>query len=96
MMVQHEDRRVTLAQISKRDGRILAEIDLGRDKEPVYQVDDISSFVFYNPSGLRRRGLSVLAGARRGRAPVAARSAGFRLAPRPARCIDAARGAAFA
>ncbi len=49
MMVQHEDRRVTLAQIGKRDGKVLAEIDLGRDKEPVYQVDDISSQVFYNP-----------------------------------------------
>jgi outer membrane protein assembly factor BamB len=58
MMVQHDDRRVALAQISKRDGRILAEIDLGRDKEPVYQVDDVSSFVFYKPAD------SVLAGYR--------------------------------
>jgi outer membrane protein assembly factor BamB len=58
MMVQHDDRRVALAQVSKRDGRILAEIDLGRDKEPVYQVDDVSSFVFYQPAD------SVLAGYR--------------------------------
>ena len=58
MMVQHEDRRVVLAQVSKRDGRILAEIDLARDKEPVYQVDDISSFVYYN------RTESVVAGYR--------------------------------
>jgi outer membrane protein assembly factor BamB len=50
MMIQHEDRRVALAQISKRDGRILSEIDLARDKEPVYQVDDIWSFVFYKPA----------------------------------------------
>ncbi len=50
MMVQHDDRRVALAQVSKRDGRILAEIDLHRDKEPVYQVDDISSFVYYQPA----------------------------------------------
>jgi outer membrane protein assembly factor BamB len=50
MMVQHDDRRVTLTQVSKRDGSVLAEIDLGRDKEPVYQVDDISSFVFYKPA----------------------------------------------
>jgi hypothetical protein len=48
MMVQHDDRRIVLAQVSKRDGRILAEIELGRDKEPVYQVDDVGSFVFYN------------------------------------------------
>ena len=58
MLVQHEDRRVALAQISKRDGGILGEIDLARDKEPVYQVDDISSFVFYKPAD------SVVAGYR--------------------------------
>jgi outer membrane protein assembly factor BamB len=58
MMVQHEDRRVALAQVSKRDGRILGEIDLGRDKEPAYQVDDVSSSVFYRPAD------SVLAGYR--------------------------------
>jgi hypothetical protein len=50
MLLQHEDRRVALAQVSKRDGRILSEIDLNRDKEPEYQVDDVSSFVFYKPS----------------------------------------------
>jgi outer membrane protein assembly factor BamB len=58
MMVQHEDRRIALAQISKRDGRILSEIDLGRDKEPAYQVDDVSSSVFYRPAD------SVVAGYR--------------------------------
>jgi outer membrane protein assembly factor BamB len=58
MMVQHDDRRVALTQVSKRDGSALAEIDLGRDKEPVYQVDDISSFVFYKPAD------SVVAGYR--------------------------------
>jgi hypothetical protein len=36
----------------------LSEIDLARDKEPVYQVDDVSSFVFYKPAE------SVLAGYR--------------------------------
>jgi hypothetical protein len=50
MLLQHEDRRVALAQVSKRDGRILSEIDLNRDKEPEYQVDDVNSFVFYKPS----------------------------------------------
>ena len=58
MMVQHQDRRVTLAQVSKRDGSILGEIDLHRDKEPDYQVDDVSSFVFYRPAD------SVVAGYR--------------------------------
>jgi outer membrane protein assembly factor BamB len=58
MLVQHDDRRVVLAQISKRDGGILSEIDLGRDKEPDYQVDDVSSFVFLKPAD------SVVAGYR--------------------------------
>ena len=58
MLVQHEDRRVTLAQVAKRDGRILSEIDLARDKEPDYQLDDVNSFVFYKPSP------SVMAGYR--------------------------------
>ncbi len=58
MMVQHEDRRVTLAQVNKRDGSILGEIDLQRDQEPDYQVDDVSSFVFYRPAD------SVVAGYR--------------------------------
>ena len=50
MMIEREDRSVALAQISKRDGRILAAIDLSRDKEPDYEVDDVSSFVFYRPA----------------------------------------------
>jgi outer membrane protein assembly factor BamB len=58
MLVQHDDRRVVLAQVSKRDGRILSEIDLARDKEPDYQVDDVSSFVFLKPAE------SVIAGYR--------------------------------
>jgi outer membrane protein assembly factor BamB len=58
MLVQHDDRRVVLAQVSKRDGSILSEIDLGRDKEPAYQVDDVSSFVFLKPAD------SVIAGYR--------------------------------
>jgi outer membrane protein assembly factor BamB len=58
MMLQHEDRRVALAQVSKRDGRILSEIDLGRDKEPAYQVDDVGSSVYYRPAD------SVIAGYR--------------------------------
>lgn len=58
MLVQHDDRRVVLAQVSKRDGRILSEIDLARDKEPDYQVDDVSSFVFLKPAA------SVVAGYR--------------------------------
>jgi outer membrane protein assembly factor BamB len=50
MMVQSEDRRVQLAQVSKRDGHILAQIDLHSDKEPDYQVDDVANVIYYRPS----------------------------------------------
>jgi len=50
MMVQREDRSVALAQVSKRNGNIIAAIDLSRDKEPDYEVDDVSSLVFYRPA----------------------------------------------
>ena len=56
MMVQDEERHVSLAQVSKLDGRIVGQIAMKRDKEPSYQVDDIGSFVFYKPAD------SVIAG----------------------------------
>ncbi len=49
MLIEREDRSVALAQISKRDGRILASVNLSRDKEPDYEVDDVSNLVFYRP-----------------------------------------------
>ena len=42
--------RVWLAQVSKRDGSVLGEIELDRDRDPSYQVDDIAKLVFYQPS----------------------------------------------
>lgn len=47
MMTRDEDRNISLVQVSKLDGRILGSIDLGRDKEPAYQVDDIANQIFY-------------------------------------------------
>ena len=41
---------VELAQISKRDGRIIAAVPMNRDREPDYEVDDIASQIFYRPS----------------------------------------------
>jgi outer membrane protein assembly factor BamB len=48
-MMVRDDNRLALAQVSKRDGSIVATIDLGRDKEPSYQVDDVSNRIFYRP-----------------------------------------------
>jgi hypothetical protein len=50
MMVQHDDKRVSLAQVSKLDGRIVGEIGMQSDKEPSYEVDDIGNLLFYRPS----------------------------------------------
>jgi outer membrane protein assembly factor BamB len=47
MMTRDDDRNITLAQVSKRDGGILNAIDLGGNKEPNYQVDDVENQIFY-------------------------------------------------
>jgi hypothetical protein len=33
--------------VSKDDGRILGMVDLGHDREPVYEVDAVTGMVFY-------------------------------------------------
>jgi outer membrane protein assembly factor BamB len=50
MMTRDDDRGLALAQVSKLSGDVLGSIDLGRDKEPSYQVDDIANQIFYQPS----------------------------------------------
>jgi outer membrane protein assembly factor BamB len=50
LLTQKADRTVALVQVSKRDGRTISSIDLQHDKEPDYQVDDVSSYVYYRPS----------------------------------------------
>jgi outer membrane protein assembly factor BamB len=39
-----------LARVDKATGRIGTVIDLGRDREPVYEVDAISNLIFYRPT----------------------------------------------
>jgi hypothetical protein len=50
MLTQKQDRSIALVQVSKRDGRTLSSLDLQRDKEPDYEVDDVGNYVFYRPS----------------------------------------------
>ena len=50
MMVQDEERHVSLAQVSKLDGRIVGQIAMQGDKEPSYEVDDIGNLLFYRPT----------------------------------------------
>ena len=46
MMVQ-QDKQLSLAQVSKGTGQIVALINMGSDKEPSYQVDDVGDRIFY-------------------------------------------------
>jgi hypothetical protein len=39
-----------LARVSKATGRIETVIDLGRDKDPIYDVDAVSNLIFYRPT----------------------------------------------
>ena len=47
MMVERERGAHGLAKVNKASGRVEAVIDLGRDKEPVYDVDAVANMIFY-------------------------------------------------
>lgn len=49
-MMVVEDKKPALAQVSKNNGEIIAMIDMGKDKEPSYQVDDVEERIFYRSS----------------------------------------------
>jgi len=50
MMIKQERGGYGLAKVSKASGRIEAVIDLGRDKDPIYEVDAVSNLIFYRPT----------------------------------------------
>ena len=50
MMVRQENKRYGLAQVSKDTGEIMSTIDLGKEKDPAYQVDDIENLIFHQTS----------------------------------------------
>jgi hypothetical protein len=47
MLVKPARGACGLARVSKDDGRILGMVDLGHDREPVYEVDAVTGMVFY-------------------------------------------------
>jgi hypothetical protein len=49
MMVKTDRGSNGLARVDKGTGGILDVIDLGRDKNPIYEVDAVSNLVFYRP-----------------------------------------------
>jgi outer membrane protein assembly factor BamB len=50
MMTKQEKKGNQLIQLSKSNGEILAAIDIKKDKEPEYDVDQVFNYVYYRPT----------------------------------------------
>lgn len=50
-IMSKKDKNVVLFKVSKITGEIEGEINLGKDREPIYAVDDITGQVYYQTSG---------------------------------------------
>jgi hypothetical protein len=47
IILSKQDKEIVLLKVSKITGKIEGKIDLGRDREPIYAVDDITGQVYY-------------------------------------------------
>ena len=47
LIMSKQDKDIQLLKVSKSDGQVGARIDLGKDREPIYAVDDITGQVYY-------------------------------------------------
>ncbi|HEC41856.1 MAG TPA: hypothetical protein ENI20_03400 [Bacteroides sp.] len=47
LIMSKQDKDIQLLKVSKLDGQVGARIDLGKDREPIYAVDDITGQVYY-------------------------------------------------
>jgi hypothetical protein len=46
-IMSKQDKNVALLKVSKLTGKVEGTIDLGKDREPIYAVDDITAQVYY-------------------------------------------------
>jgi hypothetical protein len=46
-IMSKQDKNIELLKVSKYSGKVEGRIDLGKDREPVYAVDDITGQVYY-------------------------------------------------
>lgn len=51
LIMAKQDKVIELLQISKSTGKPINSIDLGKDREPVYAVDDVAGKVYYVVEG---------------------------------------------
>ena len=49
-IMSKKEKNVVLLKVSKLTGEVEGEIDLGKDREPIYAVDDITGQVYYQTS----------------------------------------------
>jgi hypothetical protein len=50
MMVSFTKNSYGLARVSKQNGQVLEAVDMQKDKSPVYDVDSVSSQIYYRPT----------------------------------------------
>ena len=46
-IMSKQEKDIVLLKVSKLTGKVEGEINLGKDREPVYAVDDITGQVYY-------------------------------------------------
>jgi len=46
-IMSKQDRSIQLLKVSKSTGKVEGRIDLGKDGEPIYAIDDITGQVYY-------------------------------------------------
>jgi hypothetical protein len=46
-IMSKQDKNIALLKVSKSTGKVEGTIDLGKDREPVYAVDDITAQIYY-------------------------------------------------
>lgn len=52
-IMSKKEKNIVLLKVSKLTGEVEGEIDLGKDREPIYAVDDITGQVYYQTSKTR-------------------------------------------
>ena len=47
LIMSKQDKDIQLLKVSKSNGQVEGKIDLGKDREPIYAVDDVTGQVYY-------------------------------------------------
>jgi hypothetical protein len=47
LIMSKQDKDIQLLKVSKSTGEVEGRIDLGKDREPIYAVDDVTGQVYY-------------------------------------------------